>query len=431
VTQALSAGVLVAARVESGGRWAFWTSVLMVLTFTQFWVMPLTGPDGDAEASSLIRMLYFPAYGAALLLAITRVRETARTALRVPLLWMLIVMVFVSALWSIDPSVTQRRGVAVLFTTLAGVVLAARYDWTELSEVLGAALAILVFACFFLALFVPSYGRMTQLFPGAWRGVWYEKNALGDHMSIACIVFAAAAILNPKRWWLWVVMEGLAMTLILLSTSKTSLVALLIGLAGLGFVILAKRGPALGVITTFMGVTALLALIGIVYFASDTVLGLLGKDATLTGRTRLWAAVLSQIHTRPWTGFGYGAVWNDKTIWGPLAWISKRAKFIATHAHNSWLEVWLGMGCIGLGLWALAFAEAWVRSLTTLYRSVGGYFAPPFLAVYSLMTLTESVAVVYNDFIWVMFVAVAAKLAAPSRSDDSPVLALRFAAPSP
>ena len=410
---------------------AFWISVLIVLTFTQFWVMPLTGPDGDAEASTLIRVLYFPAYAASLVLGVSRFRETMRAAARAPLVWALIIVVFISALWSIDPSVTMRRGVAVLFTTLAALVLAAWYDWPKLLEVFATAFAIVAMTCLVFGALVPTYGRMTEIFPGAWRGVWFEKNALGNNMTIACIVFAATVILNPKRRWLWSGMTGLALMLIWLSTSKTSLVSLVIGLAALGFVILVKRGAAMGVLATFVGVTAVMALALALYFDADAFFLLLGKDATLTGRTKLWSAILNALHNRPWTGFGYEAVWNDPSPWAPLAWISKEAKFTATHAHNSWLEVWLGLGYVGLALWALLFAQVWLRSIVSAYRRPAGYFALPFLVVYSLMTLTESVALIYNDFLWVMFVALGVKLAAPTRSVERAGVDLRFAAATP
>ncbi len=418
-------------RSRAQDRLAFWTSVLMVLTFTQFWVMPLTGPDGDAEASTLIRLLYFPAYLAALVLAATNLRRTFFAAVRTPLLWALLGMVFVSIIWSVDPATTERRGVAVLFTTLAALVVAARYEWPRFLEVLATALAIVVGACFFLGLFMPRYGRMTDLFPGAWRGVWYEKNGLGNNMSIACVLFCATALLNPKRWRRWTVMAGLALLLVLLSRSKTSLVALVIGLGALGFVFTVRRGPARAVLATFLAVTAILAVGFTLYFASDAFFTLIGKDATLTGRTKLWAGVLAQIHQRPWTGFGYGAVWNNQDLWSPLAWITKRAKFVAVHSHNSWLEVWLGLGYVGLSLWALFFTEVWVRALWAAYRRPWGYFALPFLVIYSLLTLTETVAVVYNDFMWVIFAALGVKLALPSNSNDAVLESVRFAAPSP
>ena len=393
---------------------AFATSVVLMITFSQGWVMALTGPDGDAEASTLIRTLYFPAYFAALVLGVTRLPQTLYAFMRTPLLWMLVGMVFVSVLWSTNPQVTERRGIAVLFTTLTGLVVASRYDWSELLEVFGAAFVILIFGSFLFGIALPSYGRMTTLFPGSWRGVWFEKNTLGANMSIATVVFCAAALLNPKRRWIWIGMIGLALALMLLSKSKTSLVALVLGMGALGAVLMARRGPVFAVITTFLGVSVLLVIGFLFYFDSDTLFALLGKDATLTGRTKLWAAIMTQLNTRPWIGFGYSAVWSDPGVWGPLAWISKQAGFTAVHSHNSWLEIWVSLGYVGLGLWALYFVEVWVRGILATYRSPGGFLALPFLAIFSLMTLTETVALVYNNFIWVMFVALGVKLATPA-----------------
>jgi len=60
-------------------------------------------------------------------------------------------------------------------------------------------------------------------------------------------------------------------------------------------------------------------------------------------------------------------------------------------------------------------AETLVANIVALYRQAGAYLALPFFVVYSLMTLTESIAVVYNDMRWVIFVALAVKLALPLR----------------
>ena len=70
--------------------------------------------------------------------------------------------------------------VAVYATTLGGIVLAARYRWADLAEVFATAFAVLAVVCFLMSLAVPSIGVMHELFPGAWRGVWADKNAMGD-----------------------------------------------------------------------------------------------------------------------------------------------------------------------------------------------------------------------------------------------------------
>ena len=412
-------------------RLGFIGAMLAVLTFTQFWQMPLVGPDGDPEASVLIRTLFFPAYGMALLLLASRPWSALRTAVRSPLVWLLVGLTFVSLAWSVDPETTERRAIALTFTTLAALAAASRFEWPELLEVIATAFATVEVCCYLLGALVPSYGRMTALFPGAWRGVYQEKNALGDTMTMAFITLSATAILNPRRRWLWIGFAAAAVGLVLLSTSKTSLVTLVIGSGCLGFVWLAKRGPAMSVAATFAAVTGLIALGLAIVFASDLFFALLGKDATLTGRTTIWASVLRLIHQRPWTGYGYSAVWTNRDHWAPLAWIVKWSKFTPHHSHNSWLEIWLALGYPGLVLWAAVFILAWGLALYAVYRRPAGYFAFPFMVFYTLTTLTESVALVYNDLYWVIFAAMTFRLALPDGVDAGDDAAREDAAGAP
>jgi hypothetical protein len=71
------------------------------------------------------------------------------------------------------------------------------------------------------------------------------------------------------------------------------------------------------------------------------------------------------------------------------------------------------MGVVGLALWGLFYLQTMTAALIAIYRHPGGQLALPFLLVYSLTSLTESIAVVYNDMRWVIFVALAVKLAWP------------------
>ncbi len=424
----VDAAVPGAARSFLGRRWAFGLSVGLLAVFSQGWVPFLLGPDGDPEASGLIRAVYFPWYAAALLLVAADPRQSLRAALRAPLIWALIALAFVSTTWSIDPGVTLRRTIALLFTTLAGFAIAARYDWPELAEVMGAAYALIAIASLVVGLLLPSYGRMSDIFPGSWRGVFFDKNGLGDGMTLGFMAFIASAALVPRRRRLWLGFAGLALLLVLLSQSKTSLVSLLIGLSAFVLVLVARRSAILAVVTTFLGVVVVGLFLALIAFDADALLGLLGKDATLTGRTEIWAAILRQIHTRPWTGFGYGAVWTDESGWGPLAWIISDAKFRPHHAHNGWLETWLGLGYVGLWLWAAVFGQTLALAIAAIYRSRAAYLALPALVVYGLISLTESVTFVYNDLVWVIFTALSVRLALPVKGAGG---ADRFASAAP
>src|SRR4029077_11218952 len=105
--------------------------------------------------------------------------------------------------WSVAPDQTSRRIFALAFTTLSGAVLAARYSWARLAEALAACFAILAVISLFTGLLVPSIGRMSDTFPGSWRGLWEEKNTFGDNMAMGAAICAAAALLNRSRAWLW------------------------------------------------------------------------------------------------------------------------------------------------------------------------------------------------------------------------------------
>jgi hypothetical protein len=70
---------------------------------------------------------------------------------------------------------------------------------------------------------------------------------------------------------------------------------------------------------------------------------------------------------------------------------------------------------MGLIAWGLFYLQTMTLAVIAVFRDRGALLAFPFLVVYSLVSLTESIAVVYNDFRWVLFVAFAAKLAFPDR----------------
>lgn len=390
-------------------------AVFLLIIFSQGWIAPIFGEDGLEAASAIIRAAYFPAYLCGLGILMVSFGDMLKVLLRQPFLVFLMLLAVASVVWSINPGETIRRVVALGFTTLAGVALAARFRWSQLVEVMAIAFGILTVASFLMAIAVPRIGVMSELFPGAWRGLWPEKNALGGNMAMFFPAFVAAALFHPRRRWLWWSIAGLSVLLLLLSTSKTSLVSMVLGMAAITFVALVRRGSATAVGASYAAVAVIFAVAAVVLLASNLVLAVLGKDATLTGRTLIWAAVMNQIELRPWLGYGYGAVWTDKSHWGPLPWIIKETGFRPQHSHNSWIEQWLWLGLVALGGWILLWGQTLVASIVAVYREKGAYLALPFILVYSLISITESVAMTYNDLRWVVFVAIACKLAYPDR----------------
>lgn len=393
-------------------------AVAMILIFSQGWIMPVMGETVDPSAGGFVRLMYFPAYLVGLAFVALNGGDIIKVLVRQPFLILLMGLAIGSYFWSISPGETFRRVVAVFFTTFAGVALAARYSWAKLAEIFATAFGILCIFSFLLGALVPRLGVMSEIFPGAWRGLWPEKNALGNNMALFFSSFAAAAILNPRRWMIWCGGAGLCLLLLILSTSKTSLVATVIAMAGVAFVLIVQRSPVLGVLATYAAILGVATIAGVFLFASDFVFGLLGKDATFTGRTEIWSAILMEVENRPLWGHGYGTVWTDQGSWGPLPWIIKHAGFKPIHAHSSWMEMLLWLGWSGVIAWALFFAQTLITALVQVFRERGAVMAFPYILAYGIISITESITLTYNDLRWLVFVALACKLAYGDRDAE-------------
>ena len=98
---------------------------------------------------------------------------------------------------------------------------------------------------------------------------------------------------------------------------------------------------------SFLIATVLIAAISNELFSvKSAVLEASGRDATLTGRTGIWQAVLSE-PINPLFGTGYTAFWlGDRLqrIWA----LFPRTPII--QAHNGYIEVYLNLGLVGLAL---------------------------------------------------------------------------------
>ena len=108
-----------------------------------------------------------------------------------------------------------------------------------------------------------------------------------------------------------------------------------------------------------------------------------GKDPTLTDRTKIWAVVLG-MHTNPLLGTGYESFWM-----GPrLQWFWQHAGLgNLNEAHNGFLELYLNLGFIG-GALLIGFLIASYRGICRALR--------PGAALASLTLSLWTIAIFYN-----------------------------------
>lgn len=390
-------------------RWEFGALFVVLILFTEGVLPRLLTSGGSADASSLLRILWLPVYGLAIAGVLWKAKAVAVTALRMPFLITLTGLGLFSFLWSIDPALSQRRGIAIMATTLAGIFMGIRYDWRTLLRVLGLVWIVTAALSFMTALLVPSFGVMYEIHVGAWKGLFYEKNQMGGHMARAAFLCGFLFIMDAPWRRLWGAGVFLCVLLVLLSTSKTSLLGLLLGFTILGAGIWMKRGIVTGMTSAWLGVVLAGAFAGIMVFAPEVVFAALGRDPSLTGRTDIWATLIDMMNQRPLLGYGYGAFWAPESE--PAYWVRVLVEWEAPTAHNGWLEVAIALGLVGLVCLVLDFVMTIYRAARASIDTWTGVFALGVCAQFLLFSLSESISMQQNAIVWVTYVAVATKLA--------------------
>jgi O-antigen ligase len=391
-------------------------SIGIIFIFSNGWNAPLFGFKDDATANSLIlKVVYYPFYLMGFILVFMRWRMGIEAIWRAGFLTLLLLMSGASYYWSIDPSTTMRRVIALWFTAVCAFGVAARFNWRDLTEILAFCFGVLAFLSLIWIVLIPSQGIDHELHIGAWRGLWKDKNGFGAIMAMGAVSALAASIHVPKRRRFWLGLSLLSVFLVIKSTSGTSLLMVLLGIFSMFVIFIASRGPIIATVVIWGGVSFLL-IVGLLLWQDPSLaFKAISKDPTLTGRIFIWEGIDKVMESRPWLGYGYGVVWTDMGFWSPLAWITSIAGFRAFHAHSDWYEVWLALGGVGLALYVFFAFDLMIKALLSSVISSSSYLALPLCAVYFLGSLTESSSLAWNHLQWAILMIMAIKLSVPLR----------------
>jgi exopolysaccharide production protein ExoQ len=112
--------------------------------------------------------------------------------------------------------------------------------------------------------------------------------------------------------------------------------------------------------------------VGIATFDVDyaDILNYFGKDLTLTGRTLLWDYAAKAIADKPLLGGGYEAFWQPGHSAAEQLWFySHIQNKYGYHFHNTYLEIAVDAGVIGLCMFLATLVGAAFRTVVVLATS--------------------------------------------------------------
>jgi exopolysaccharide production protein ExoQ len=324
------------------------------------------------------------------------------------LVWLLLGLVFISALWSSVPWLTLRKAISILFPTIYGILLAVRYPLNKFTKLILIVFAVSLFLSLFIVIIFPNWGLQGYEGDWVWRGIFDHKNRLGRVASLAflaSIIFQIRATKKVRILTFFLIVSSLIV--LIFSKSATSLV-LSVTMSGFVAVMYYARRTRKDLLV-FMIILFLVFGIAALFISSnyEPILSWLGKDGSIADRYILWTRAFHMGSFKPILGYGYSAFWLGFD--GPSAYVWEGIHWRPLHGHNGYLDLWLDLGLVGVILLLILMVKLVFKLFNRLILAsnesdFNNYLFHLTFCVYMLIyNITESVFLqgeMTNAFYW-------------------------------
>ena len=310
----------------------------------------------------------------------------------------------VSALWSVQPFATAwRASVYVGLALLAWVM--ARLDPDDMTAVLSGVAGVAVAGSVMLVVLRPDLGLDSN---DNWQGLYTNRNSLAPLAAIG--VLAGVRYLAAGERWSRVAGAGLAA--LCLGTlagagSRTAWIALVIAAvvatAPVGYHWARRRWSRVKA-GAVLGAVAALGVSG----ASVTLVAF-WNEATFSQRRTMWSLVWDRVAQRPLGGYGFYAFWE-------VIELLDHALLRKGSAHNSLMEVALGLGLIGTVPFVVIVVLAARNAGLLVWRrpGAGSWMWAAVVGFVLVENITESF-VLWFSYVWVLLMAAALRPPPPRK----------------
>ena len=272
---------------------------------------------------------------------------------------------------------------------------------------------ITVSASFILAIVRPDLGTdLNPPYNGAWRGIFWHKNHLGNLVPIFSLIFLLQIFQYPFRSFRFAKITAFIfylLSLILMYQAKSVAGYILLLLLHFVFFISVIWIKIHSHLKPYHYWAALIVfLVGVVIATSnlDFIFGLFNRKTTLTGRIPLWQYLIVEVYLKkPFFGYGFGSLWTMESFristqefvgWGYQVMIG----------DNGFLDMLLSGGIVGLMLFLFVYVQAWFHSIrySITQCTMVGMFPLIFMVYTSFVNISFSMFLETESLIWMLCV---------------------------
>lgn len=339
-----------------------------------------------------------------------------------------------SALWSNYQLVSLAAFGAQLATTLVAVFFALQFDWRQLLNIFANTIRFVFVLSLILEVFAAFTGPIKPPFayfegdtppaPAYWwvqgnlfqsdriQGFVGNANLMAFVAVLGLVVFFVEYLVSARKQTLAIASMVSAAAFIALAKSASMWAALVIVLIASIVAMIAEGKSRPRRHSIYRG-TLWASLFGVflvaVYWVEIT--DLLGKSPDASGRFFIWQTVWALAEQRWLLGWGWISHWIPGVApYEGLIVIENVPHF---HAHNAFLDVWLQLGLVGVGIFAWLLWTTFVRVWRVAVSHTNPMYLWPLFAfmVIATQALTESRLLIENG--WMLLVLLALKSREP------------------
>lgn len=340
---------------------------------------------------------------------------------------LLLALMIGGAAWSAYPSTTAISfAIQVGVTTLA-LFFVASFSWRQIIEIFSTALRVIIFSSILIDLaasvakeyignFLPAsmpelhqaLNSHSHLFDGGRAvGILGNANYTAAWAVIGVITFAIEIVIQRPRRMLSLISLSASLA-IFAGTKSAGMIFATVAVVLAAIVSLLAEGKDrqtrhiyYRAAWTVAGIAGFLVLV-----FRGSVFEFLGKSPDMTHRSYIWRKVFTFISQRPLEGWGFSGVWDPNTKpFGNLIVINGTRYF---QAHNTYLDLWLQLGLVGLGLFLILIVRTFIKTWRLgVHHSNALYLWPLLLLITQLVRgITESRLLIQSAMFMLILFAV-------------------------